>query len=148
MIVRSWEAFQPFANKIHQLDLEYFPFSNWDLSTWKSLFTNRDLMVAIAFKEQIIAGFAVTSQVSDEAELLKICIAEKFQGKAFGYSLLKRVTAELADKGFRRIYLEVRADNVKANRFYRCFGFSETGKRSGYYSHPVCDAVLFSIEIG
>jgi len=43
--------------------------------------------------------------------------------------------------------LEVREANRSAQAFYRFLGFSEEGRRPGYYSNPVEDAVLMRLGL-
>ena len=43
--------------------------------------------------------------------------------------------------------LEVRESNVPARRLYGKFGFSEAGRRRGFYSDPKEDALLLTLTL-
>jgi ribosomal-protein-alanine N-acetyltransferase len=61
-----------------------------------------------------------------------------------GGRLLGAVAEELLKHRVAEVHLEVRSSNERALRLYRRSGFEETGRRTGYYSDPVEDAVLMS----
>ena len=50
--------------------------------------------------------------------------------------------------GIRLVFLEVRESNSAARFLYQRAGFETVGRRSGYYAHPVEDALVMSIETG
>jgi ribosomal-protein-alanine N-acetyltransferase len=53
--------------------------------------------------------------------------------------LVESVCAEAARLGVDRIFLEVRASNEAALRFYGGLGFQQIGRRRGYYPTPPPD---------
>jgi [ribosomal protein S18]-alanine N-acetyltransferase len=46
------------------------------------------------------------------------------------------------------VFLEVRADNVRAQRLYRWWGFAEIGIRRGYYQPSGMDAIVMRRDLG
>lgn len=80
-----------------------------------------------------MVGYAVLMPAVDEAELLDIAIASRYQRKGFGLALLEELLAlaNRADK--RRMVLEVRASNAPAIALYRSAGFEQIGLRRDYY---------------
>ncbi len=42
----------------------------------------------------------------------------------------------------RELYLEVRVSNTAAQRLYERYDFEEVGRRPGYYTSPVEDAIV------
>jgi len=99
------------------------------------------------FKLNQMVGFAVFSSVLDEAELLQIAIAPDLQGKGLAATLLCQSIDTLQQADIIRFMLEVRVSNIAAIRLYEKLGFSEDGRRKGYY--PTADgredAVLMSL---
>jgi ribosomal-protein-alanine acetyltransferase len=55
------------------------------------------------------------------------------RGKGIGERLMRAMIDELGRRGARRIYLEVEASNVAAQRLYQRMGFKIIGTLSGYY---------------
>lgn len=83
-----------------------------------------------------IAGFAMLRLAADEAELITIAVDPKWRGKGVGAALLNAGFADLQMSRATRMFLEVAADNVPALALYRRHGFSEIGRRNGYYARP------------
>lgn len=92
-------------------------------------------------------GFAVASLVVPEAELESIAVDSAHQRHGIGRRLLSNLVKELRQEGIETLHLEVRASNLAAIGLYSSFGFKETGRRPRYYSDPVEDAVLMTLEL-
>jgi hypothetical protein len=45
------------------------------------------------------------------------------------------------------VFLEVRADNERAQRLYRWWGFTEVGIRRGYYQPSGTDAIVMRLDL-
>jgi ribosomal-protein-alanine N-acetyltransferase len=45
------------------------------------------------------------------------------------------------------VFLEVRADNARAQRLYQWRGFTEVGIRRGYYQPSGTDAVVMRLDL-
>jgi [ribosomal protein S18]-alanine N-acetyltransferase len=82
---------------------------------------------------QEIIGYAVLMPTVDEADLLDIGIAGKYQRKGLGKKLLNEMLALAKELKFARVILEVRPSNIAALALYRSAAFSEIGLRHGYY---------------
>lgn len=68
------------------------------------------------------------AEMSDFGEAISIYFLPEYMGKGYGKLLLEAVTKELAQLGFDDIYLWVLEDNHNARRFYKKFGFLESGR--------------------
>lgn len=98
-----------------------------------------------------IAGFAMIRLAADEAELVSIAVARRWRGKGIGEALMRAMLADLMTSPARRLYLEVAADNPAAISLYRKLGFSEVGRRNGYYPRPggeAATALVMARELG
>jgi ribosomal-protein-alanine N-acetyltransferase len=80
-----------------------------------------------------LVGYRVLMLAVDEAHLLNICVAEKYQGKGHGARLLRDAMRAGRQGGASSLLLEVRPSNEKALALYRHFGFEQIGLRRGYY---------------
>lgn len=80
------------------------------------------------------AAYALFWRVADELELLQLATdaAQRRQGAA--RALLEHVLAGAAPRGFRAIFLEVRAGNAGALGLYQSLGFEPTRVRRRYYA--------------
>ena len=84
-----------------------------------------------------LIGYFVLMWAVDEAHLLNIGVAEKWQGSGFGARLLRHAMAVARHGGAGKLLLEVRPSNERALTLYRHFGFCQIGIRRGYY--PAAD---------
>jgi ribosomal-protein-alanine N-acetyltransferase len=83
-----------------------------------------------------VAGFAVWQELpGGEAELLNLAVAERARRQGAGRALVEAMQG-------RRLWLEVRASNERAIRFYESLGFEKKGLRRNYYRDPAEDAVV------
>lgn len=80
-----------------------------------------------------VAGFALSRIIVDEAELLLLAVKKKWQRRGVGAQLLASFILAAGRRGARRLHLEVREGN-HAVKLYKQSGFSEIGRRKGYYS--------------
>ncbi len=100
------------------------------------------LVADAAGREGELAGYAVMMQAADEAELLNLAVSAGFRRRGVGSALLERVLDICSAQSVRAVYLEVREANVAARGLYEAHGFSEVGRRRGYYQRPVEDALI------
>lgn len=94
-----------------------------------------------------VAGYAIGWVAADEAELADLAIDSSLRGKGFGTGLVRAFAREAGVRGARRLYLEVRASNEGARRFYGRLGFDVVGRRAGYYRHPREDGLAMGVDL-
>lgn len=92
-------------------------------------------------------GMALYRVAADEAEVLTIAILPELRGQGAGAQLLARGEAEAAARGARRVFLEVSTLNASAKSLYFRVGYSEIGRRRGYYSDG-SDALVLEKTLG
>ncbi len=85
--------------------------------------------------------------IVDEAEILKLCVAEYERHKGVGYQLLDFVINYCRTKGVKNCFLELRASNRAARKLYEKRGFQRVGCRRNYYDEPREDAILMRFEL-
>jgi ribosomal-protein-alanine N-acetyltransferase len=91
-----------------------------------------------------IRAYCAYQVVADEVHVHNLAVAPDARRLGLARSLLAFALEIAAGKGARAAHLEVRAGNAAARALYRGAGFQEVGKRNGYYSAPVEDAILLS----
>jgi ribosomal-protein-alanine N-acetyltransferase len=94
-----------------------------------------------AVTEPVMVGYGGLIAYDDEAHVATLGVTKALQGEGVGSLLLDALLAE-ADKRSPVVLLEVRADNEAAQRLYRRRGFTEIGRRRGYYQPSGADAVV------
>jgi len=81
-------------------------------------------------------GFILLRTVADEAEILTLAVHPKARRRGLGARLVREGVAGAAAQGATRLFLEVADDNAAALALYARAGFSEAGRRPGYYARP------------
>lgn len=91
--------------------------------------------VLVAVRERRIVGAAVIFRRlgSDIARLYSIAVAASERGNGIGALLLDAVEQSAHRQGSRRLRLEVRSDNVAAQRLYESNGYRVFGAHRRYY---------------
>ena len=69
----------------------------------------------------------------DEAHLLNLAVASKWQRQGIGAAMLTNVIDEMRRQPVEMIYLEVRPTNLAGLTLYESFGFNQLGLRRDYY---------------
>ena len=100
-------------------------------------------------EEAGVVGYFIAMPGAGELHLLNLTVAPGWQGQGSGQQLLDAVTAHARERGFGKLWLEVRQSNARARALYRRRGFTEVGLRRGYY--PALngreDAVVMSLDV-
>ncbi|MFC6374744.1 ribosomal protein S18-alanine N-acetyltransferase [Nonomuraea thailandensis] len=105
----------------------------------------RHYVVALVGDE--IVAYAGLAAAGDQADVQTIAVLDKHQGTGIGGAMLTELLAEAGRRGAREIFLEVRADNPRAQGVYRHFGFEEIGTRRRYYDDGT-DAIMMRRKLG
>ncbi|SKA10766.1 ribosomal-protein-alanine N-acetyltransferase [Enhydrobacter aerosaccus] len=96
-------------------------------------------------------GFALCRVAADEAELLTLAVSQSCRRQGAGRALLKAVIDLVRARGANHLFLEVGADNPKAQALYQQAGFAAVGRRPGYYPRtkgPPADAIVMRLALG
>jgi len=94
-----------------------------------------------------LAGFAAFHRVMDEAELRNIAVAPPQRRQGVGRELITEGRRRLLQLAVRRVFLEVRASNIVAQRLYFSAGFRLHSRRKDYYRDPPEDALILTAEL-
>jgi ribosomal-protein-alanine N-acetyltransferase len=70
---------------------------------------------------------------ADEAEVLTVAVRPGHRGRGYGRALMEEALRRLYRERIAACFLEVDEGNVAALALYKRLGFSEVGKRQGYY---------------
>ena len=101
----------------------------WDAAAFEAL-----LGQAGVFAVEAPEGFILIRSVADEAEILTLAVDPAARRQGVGARLLREGAAEAAARGAARLFLEVADDNAAARALYARTGFTEAGRRPGYYA--------------
>jgi len=107
-------------------------------------------LVAENQPEGAVAGYAAAFSVGEDGEILNVAVTPGHRGQGLAGQMLDAVLIELAARGVRSAFLEVRESNDAARALYASRGFAEIGRRSAYYRRPLEDALVLRrvLEVG
>jgi len=127
----------------------------WSAPEILSLISDRAVRLRFAHREHRPegmlepSGFALFRVAADEAELLTIAVAPWDRRLGLGAALLEACTRGAALAGAARMFLEVAEGNAAACALYARAGFTECGRRRGYYETPAGreDALVLELPL-
>jgi [ribosomal protein S18]-alanine N-acetyltransferase len=101
----------------------------------------------VAEEGGVLTGYAGLLTAGEQADVLTIAVATGRWGRGIGSQLLAALLAESRRRGCTEVFLEVRADNMRAQRLYKWWGFTEIGIRRGYYQPSGTDAIVMRRDL-
>ncbi len=94
-----------------------------------------------------VVGFVVVGLTPPEAELESIAVVDEYQRRGVARRLFEAAADELRRTRVSEVFLEVRESNQPAMTLYQTLGFTQSGRRKGYYADPVEDAILMRLAL-
>ena len=107
----------------------------------------RSRYYVVADDDGVITGYGGLLLSGDQADVLTLAVAADHWGQGTGSALLEALLAEADRRGCTQVFLEVRIDNMRAQRLYRRYGFAEIGIRKGYYQPSGTDALVMRLDL-
>ena len=130
-----------------ELEEQLFAPDTWTAAMYRDELARTDTRCYLVAEDgDRVVGYAGLIAYADEAHVSTIGVATDRQGEGLGAQLLDALLAE-ADRRSPVVLLEVRADNELAQGLYRRRGFTEIGRRRGYYQPSGADAVVMKREL-
>ena len=125
----------------------------WSADAYRSELAREDsIMLKVENLKGVFVGFAV-GRIFDlgssgmSVELTNIGVRQPFRQQGFGSILLRSFLEKCHEVKASFVILEVRESNRVAVRFYEHFGFSKIGRRKGFYSKPIEDALTMRLSL-
>ena len=139
------------AEPISQLHTAIFD-DGWDTSAVMRLLAHPGSIALVARHgvPPTMGGFALAQIAADEAEILTLGVDPSWRRNGVANRLVQGLKRGAARGGARALFLEVAASNEAAIALYAQNGFTETGRRKGYYARPdgpAEDAVVMRCEL-
>lgn len=107
--------------------------ARWSPPAFQAAIEDRSCFLLLDGPDADPGGFALGRTVADEAELLTLVVAKPARRQGKGVRLLARFEDAARSRTAQAAFLEVAADNMPARSLYGRCGWSEAGRRSGYY---------------
>jgi len=124
----------------------FYKTSQFSFNNFAKAINNKNYLVFLLREDSKIIGYVYYSLVLDEAEIYQIGIIKSEQNKKLGEFLLSNSLAILAKKGIKKVFLDVRSNNIYAIKLYTKEGFKYLYTRKNYYENSV-DALVYEKEL-
>lgn len=96
----------------------------------------------VAEKNGEVAGYIVARQVNYSGHVLAVAVDPRYRRTGIGRKLVESVIKKLGERGAKYMWLEVRASNSAAIKFYEKLGFEKKKFIEGYYSDGEAAVIL------
>lgn len=116
----------------------------WSSLAWQKL-SSQSLLFMTGSPLQAFALYEI-SQAEELAHLLKIVVAESYQGSQLSADFWREQVSELKKRKITRIYLEVESHNHRARGFYQKHGFKMLREAKRFYLNGA-DAIIMELAI-
>ena len=130
------------------LEQELFAQDAWSAQTWWAELAGRPRRAYVVGEHGgAVVGYAGVDRGGEVADVMTIAVASAAQSRGLGAALMDWLIAEARRGGARHLMLEVRADNVAAQRLYSKAGFVMTTVRRRYYQPANVDAQIMRLTL-
>lgn len=131
------------------LELVLFADDAWSQGTWWAELAGRPRRAYVVREHQgAVVGYAGVDVGGEVADVMTIAVAPQAQGYGLGAVLMDWLIAQARRAGAEQLMLEVRADNVVAQRLYASMGFEMVAVRRRYYQPGDVDALIMRRHLG
>jgi ribosomal-protein-alanine N-acetyltransferase len=130
------------------LEPELFADDAWSEQTWWAELAGRPRRsYVVVERDGAVVGYAGVDRGGEVADVMTIGVAPAAQGQGLGTVLLDWLVAQARRSGAEHLMLEVRADNVAAQRLYARAGFAMLSVRRRYYQPGNVDALIMRLHL-
>jgi ribosomal-protein-alanine N-acetyltransferase len=130
------------------IERELFAHDAWSEQTWWAELAGRPRRSYVVGEQGgVLVGYAGLDQGGEVADVMTIAVVPAAQGQGFGAVLMDWLIVAARCGGAERLMLEVRADNVAAQRLYSKMGFVTLTVRRRYYQPGDVDAHIMRLHL-
>jgi [ribosomal protein S18]-alanine N-acetyltransferase len=106
----------------------------WSEDKIERLLIERNVLTHRATVNGRLIGFIMSRLAAGEAEILSVAVSASYRRQGLARRMLNLHMGRLTGIGTRVLFLEVDEGNAAARKLYRRAGFTEAGRRQGYYA--------------
>jgi ribosomal-protein-alanine N-acetyltransferase len=130
------------------LEAELFADDAWSEQTWWTELAGRPRRSYVVGEQGgAVVGYAGVDRGGEVADVMTVAVAAGAQGRGLGRVLMHWLIAEARRAGAEHLMLEVRADNIAAQRLYSTMGFAVLTVRRKYYQPGDVDAHIMRLPL-
>jgi len=127
---------------------ELFAHDAWSERTWWAELAGRPRRSYVVGEQGgVLVGYAGVDRGGQVADVMTIAVVPAAQGQGLGALLMDWLIVAARSGGAEHLMLEVRADNVAAQRLYSKMGFVMLTVRRKYYQPGDVDAHIMRLHL-
>lgn len=119
----------------------------WSAASLSAELENPLSLWLVAEEADEVIGYIGSQTAGGESDMMNLAVVPDWRRHGIAGCLVSELERHLSQMGSTSIALEVRASNEPALKLYRNMGYSEVGRRPGYYLRPREDALIFRKEL-
>ena len=143
---RQIEIVEMDAEHIEQLaELEQISFGEpWSVEGLLEELSNPTAVFRVALVDGQVAGYVGMHHIVDEGYITNNAVFPQYRRQGVATKLMKTLMKYAKDNEMSMLSLEVRPSNEAARKLYEDLGFSEEGRRKGFYRDPAEDGLIMT----
>lgn len=119
----------------------------WDEAAFEKLLSTETAIPFLIWEGEKAIAILLIQKVMDEAEIITFGVLPTEQRAGFGEAILGFAHSELKKLGCVRVFLEVAASNIPAQRLYKKLEYQVVNTRKAYYPNGD-DALMMEKRLG
>ncbi|WP_348636158.1 ribosomal protein S18-alanine N-acetyltransferase [Lactobacillus sp. ESL0703] len=119
----------------------------WNAEVFQSELAKSNLLYLVVYQSSTLVAYAGVRINQLEAHITNITVAPNWQGQGLGTQLMQIMIELVQEWGCECVSLEVRVDNLIAQKLYRQLGFSPTFIRPNYYQETQTDGLNMVLDL-
>jgi ribosomal-protein-alanine N-acetyltransferase len=129
--------------EVMRYEHDMFGAESWSADAYREELadTRHRFYVAAVDDAGALVGWAGIRMLDKEAEILTVGVIPSARRDGLGTRLLTTLLDEARRRGVEDVFLDVRMDNLQAQRVYEREGFAALGTRRGYYDNGRTDSL-------
>lgn len=120
---------------------------HWTKNDYQTEVENQNAILLVARTNSKTIGFVLARLITPAVEIMNIGVLAVERRRGIGDFLLISALFKAKAQNIEECWLEVRASNQGAQKFYLKNNFRIVGTRRNYYVNPVENAVLMSLTL-
>ena len=121
------------VNRVHEIECTCFR-SPWSKLALAGELRNEVAHYLVMEADGVICGYGGMWLLFEEAHVTNVAIMPEYRAQGRGERLMLAMMRHAIKRGAEKMTLEVRENNLVAQRLYAKLGFKQNGFRKGYYS--------------
>lgn len=133
---------------VFKVEKDAFPIP-WPISSFENELTNLLATYLVAKLNEKVVGYIGMWFVIDECHITNVAVLKEYRNQGIASKLIEEMLKLCKEHQTKYIMLEVRINNIPAQKLYAKYGFKEEVIRKNYYANPDGtreDALVMSIE--